>query len=283
VAGPVLEPFVDGAIGVPAPALRAFVHRYTGYWIDGVGPGTHQGLPSHSLTMVLSLGPPVDLTVLPDPAQRPESFDALVGGLHAAPVTIAYEQSQRGVQVDVTPLGARALFGMPARELASRVVPLDALLGRRADSWLDRLRRASTWGERFAVLDDVLVRAVLDTALPSPEVTRAWDQLVATGGGIEVSALAADVGWSRRHLSERFQQEFGLSPKVAGRVVRFERARRRLQRAARPRLAEMAAACGYYDQAHLTREFRELAGMTPTAWLGEQLPSVQDEVAVVGA
>jgi AraC-like DNA-binding protein len=283
VSAPVLEPFVDGAIGVPAPPLRAFVHRYTGYWIDGVGPGTHQGLPSHSLTMVLSLGPPVDLTVFPDGTQRAESFDALVGGLHATPVTIAYAQSQRGVQLDLTPLGARALFGMPARQLASTVVPLAALLGRRADSWLDRLRSASTWIERFAVLDDVLVAALLDTPLPSPEVARAWDRLVATGGGIEVSTLAADVGWSRRHLSERFQQEFGLPPTVAGRVVRFERARRLLERAARPGLADVAAACGYYDQAHLTREFRELAGMTPTAWLAEQLPSVQDELDRVGA
>jgi AraC-like DNA-binding protein len=278
-----MEPFVDGAIGRPAPPLRPYVGRYSGYWLDGFGPGTHQGLPSGSLTMVLSLGPPVDLAVLPDPSQPPASYDALVGGLHAAPVTIAYEQSQRGVQVDLTPFGARALFGLPAGELGSIVVPLDALVGRRAGEWLDRLRSARTWSERFAVLDDVLAAALVDAPAPAPEVVRAWDLLVTSAGAVEVAALASEVGWSRRHLSERFQRELGLTPKVAGRVIRFDRARRVLGRSPRPGLAAVAAACGYYDQAHFTREFRELAGLSPTAWLSEQLPSVQDEADSLGA
>lgn len=278
-----VEPFVDGAVGRPAPRLRPYVSRYSGYWLDGFGPGTHQGLPSGTLTMVLSLGPPVDVTVMPDPADAPASFDALVGGLHAAPVTIAYERSQRGVQVALTPLGARALFGLPASELASIVLPLEALIGRRAGHWLDQLRSASTWPARFAVVDTLLEGALIDVPTPSPEVVRAWERLLASGGAIEVSALAAEVGWSRRHLGERFQQEFGLAPKLAARVLRFDRARRCLDQATRPGLAEVAAVCGYYDQAHLTRDFRELAGLSPTAWLAAQLPSVQDEVPSRGA
>ncbi len=91
------------------------------------------------------------------------------------------------------------------------------------------------------------------------------------------------MGWSRRHLSERFRVELGLAPKVAGRVVRFERARRLLERADRPGLADLASACGFYDQAHLNREWRELAGCSPTAWLAEELPSVQDGAVEVGA
>ena len=280
---PAMEPFVDGAVGRPAPPLRPYIGRYTGYWLDGFGPGTHQGLPSGSLTMVLTLGPPVDLTVLPDPTLAPASYDALVGGLHAVPVTISYERVQRGVQVDLTPFGARALFGLPAGELGSTVVGLDALLGRRADQWLDRLRAAPTWATRFAVLDDVLQAALVEGPAPAAEVVQAWNRLVATGGGIEVAALASEVGWSRRHLAQKFQEELGLAPKVAGRVLRFHRARMLLGRPARPGLATVAATCGYYDQAHLTREFRELAGMSPTAWLAEQLPSVQDEVVAAGA
>jgi len=278
-----LEPMVDAAVGRPAPAVRPYVGSYTGYWMERIGPGTHQGLPSGTLTVVLSLGPPVDMTAMADPRQAPASYDALVGGLHAAPVTIAYDQIQCGVQLDVTPFGARALFGLPAGELGSAVVHLEELIGRRAGEWLDRLRSAPTWAARFAVLDDVLAGAVVDGPPPPAEVVRAWDRLVTTGGGIEVAALAQEVGWSRRHLAQRFQEEIGLAPKVAGRVLRFDRATSLLRRAVRPGLADVAAVCGYYDQAHLTRDFRELAGLTPTAWLAEELPSVQDATVSVSA
>jgi len=67
-----------------------------------------------------------------------------------------------------------------------------------------------------------------------------------------------------------------MSPKAAAMVLRFERSRRLLERSARPGLAEVAAACGYDDQAHLSRDWRALAGCTPTAWMAAELPSVQD-------
>ena len=107
---------------------------------------------------------------------------------------------------------------------------------------------------------------------------------------LTIGALAAEVGWSRQHLGRRFTDEFGLSPKSAARVMRFDRARHAL--AARPTttsIAEVAAACGYYDQAHLNREFAELARCTPTELLAgdlpsdEHLPSVQDRSESVGA
>lgn len=92
-----------------------------------------------------------------------------------------------------------------------------------------------------------------------------------------MGTLAQEVGGSRRHLGERFRREFGLTPKVAGRVMRFESTRRLLGTPGRPGLADVAARCGYADQAHLTREWRELAGCTPSTWLTEELPSIQDD------
>src|SRR5205085_4423603 len=110
------------------------------------------------------------------------------------------------------------------------------------------LRSAGTWGARFAVLDDVLLAALVDAPAPAAEVVQAWDCLTASGGRIEVNALARQVGWSRRHLTQQFQRELGLPPKVAGRVVRFDRARRLLTGPAPPGIAAVAASCGYYDQ-----------------------------------
>ena len=112
-----------------------------------------------------------------------------------------------------------------------------------------------------------------------PETVRAWRQLLASGGGVTVAEAARDTGWSSRQLRNRFAAEIGLTPKAAARVIRFDRTRRRLQRQAAAGqlgpLADVAAECGYYDQAHLAREFRELAGCPPSTWLAEECRNVQ--------
>ncbi|MDQ3610033.1 MAG: helix-turn-helix domain-containing protein [Actinomycetota bacterium] len=274
---------VQAAVGWPRPALGSFVERYLGYRQEGLAGGSHQGLPSRHVTVIISLGPPVDIAAMPDPAQPPGSFPAFAAGLHAAPATVHHDGNQYGVHLELTPPGARALLGVPAWELASRVVDLGDLLGRRASEMADRLATTPGWPERFAVLDAVLARGAVEVDPPAPEVAWAWRRLVTTGGAVQMSALAAAVGWSRRHLSERFRRELGLPPKVVARVLRFERSRRVLERPGRPGLAEVAVACGYYDQAHLTRDWRELAGCTPTAWMAAELPSVQDTPVQAGA
>jgi AraC-like DNA-binding protein len=275
----------DGSVGLPAEPLRPFVGRYVGYRQAGVAPGLHRGLPSPFLTMILTLDDPLDIAGHPDPAQPGGRFEALVGGLHTAPALIRHAGRQSGVQVALTPWGARALLGPAAGELASVDVHADEVLGRFADVLLDAVRSARTWGGRFAALDAVLLRRLAvatsagTSALPAPQLRRAWDVLLASGGTVGVAALAHAVGWTPRHLAHRFSVDVGLSPKQAARVVRFDRARRHLAVRAGSghpaRLADVAVAFGYYDQPHLDREFRALAGCPPSAWLAEELRNVQ--------
>ncbi|MBO0839153.1 MAG: AraC family transcriptional regulator, partial [Actinobacteria bacterium] len=112
-----------------------------------------------------------------------------------------------------------------------------------------------------------------------PEVGYAWRRLRETAGAISVATLAEETGWSARYLGAQFRAETGLSPKAAARVFRFDQARHRLaaRHAAGQRdlLAGLAADCGYYDQAHLAREFRDLAGCPPSAWLAEEFRNIQ--------
>ncbi|SFO85264.1 Helix-turn-helix domain-containing protein [Amycolatopsis arida] len=184
---------------------------------------------------------------------------------------------QEGVHLELNPLGTRGLLGMPAAELGGRVVDLRDLGPPRLATLPERLAATTGWSRRFAVLDDVLRAELTEAGPPVPEVTAAWRRLLATGGTARTSALADQVGWSRRHLGERFRRELGLTPKQAARVIRFERACALLWREATLPLAELAVACGYYDQAHLTNEWRALAGCSPGTWLAEELPFLQAE------
>jgi AraC-like DNA-binding protein len=268
--------------GRPAGPLRPFVAGYAGYRQRGVPPARHRGLPSPFLTLIFTLDEPLVLLAHPDPRQPPGDFGALLGGLHSAPALITHDGAQSGLQVALRPLGARALLGLPAGELAELDVPAEAVLGSCCAELRARALAAPGWPERFAILDEILLRRLAATATqattPAPEVRFAWHHLLRTGGTARISDLAAETGWSGRHLTSRFRTEIGLTPKAAARVVRFSRARRLLAANAADtgyHLADLAAACGYFDQAHLAREFRALAGCPPSQWITEEFRNIQ--------
>jgi AraC-like DNA-binding protein len=218
--------------------------------------------------MIVTLDDPLIMVEHPDPTTPPGAYDTLVGGLHTTPATIAHDGRQSGIQLSLAPLGARALLGLPAGELASVDVHGAALLGSFADEIRERLLSQTTWDARFDTLDELLWRRINPDVMPRPEVVEAWRRLTDSGGAVPVAELADDLGWSSRYLGRQFATEVGLSPKVAGRVVRFDRARRRLQldtaQGGRRSLADLAVASGYYDQAHMAREFAEFAGCAPS-------------------
>lgn len=260
---------VTWAVRQPHPVVRPLVTRYVGYAQEGVTLAVHRGLPSRYVTLVISLAGPVRM------AGR--SLHALVGGLHTSAVLIRQDRFQEGLQLELDPLGVRTLFGVTAAELSGEVADLaDFGLG----SLPDRLRELS-WEERFALLDDVFAARAVEPLAPPPELGEAWRRMRGADGQVRVADLAGEVGWSRRHLGERFRAELGLAPKQAARVLRFERAGR-LLRGGHTDLAGLAVACGYYDQAHLTNEWRALAGCTPGTWIAEELPFLQDQEVVAG-
>jgi AraC-like DNA-binding protein len=261
------------------PLLRPFIAAAVGYRSESP-PGVHRGLPSPYLTVVVTLDAPLVLAAHPDPRQAPGRYDALLGGLHTRPALISQTGPQAGVQLSLTPLGARALLGIPAGQLASLDFPVTDVLGADGAELTDRLRSAPDWAGRFAALEAVLLRrARLDTAV-APELAEAWRLTTVSGGRLRVAELAGRVGWSQRHLAARFRAETGLGPKEAARVVRFDRARRALAaRVAGGRAADLAAlavAAGFADQAHLTREWQAMSGLSPTRWVAEEVHFVQD-------
>ena len=268
----------ESAQGRPTAALRPFVAWYSGYRQAGP-PAVHRGLPSPYLTMIFTLDDPLVLARHPDPRQPPGTYDTLVGGLHTSPALIAHDGRQSGIQLMLSPLGARALLNLPAGELTAIDVDGAEVLGGLAAQIRAELRAAPDWPARFAALDRLLGARLRDPAGISPEAAWAWRELLASGGDVSIAELARQTGWSSRHLRSRFRAEIGLTPKAAARVIRFDRTRRLLQRRATlgtlPPLADIAAECGYYDQAHLAREFRDLAGCPPSVWLAQECRNVQ--------
>jgi AraC-like DNA-binding protein len=247
----------------PHPALRPLIHRgYVGYREDG-GPLRRLEVPHQAITVILNLGPPIAVSGW-------EGTGSFVAGLHDRAVVTEHGGEQLGIQMDVAPLGAQMLFGLPMGELSRRVVDLDSIL---PAELTERLAGAPDWAARFDLLDAFLLARLQRAAAPRPDVAFAWSRLGATHGAIGIAQLCAELGCSRRHLSGRFAYDVGLGPKVVARILRFRRVLTLLDRDDGPaRLAEIATAGGYYDQPHLNRDFRELAGCTPTQYVARRLP-----------
>lgn len=264
----------------PCAALLPHVARYIGYRFEGFPPGLHQGLPSRFLAVNISMAAPIRVSSMPAPGQSPSAFQAPVAGLHPGPATIAHDGNQFGVSLDLTPLGARSVLGVPAAALRSTVVSLDDLLQGAAQELWERLTHAEDWATRWKALDDVLTRQLADGGRTAPDLRRAWQRLLETGGRIPIAELARELGWSQRHFGMRFRSELGLAPKVAARVIRFDRSASLLRHSPSRPLWEVALACGYSDQSHMNREWQALAAVSPTTWLSEALPNADaDRVA----
>ena len=276
------ELVAEHAVAAVSPALHRYVGRIVGYRLAGLPPGIHLGLPSRHLTVVLAFDEPTRMVQLPDGATVPLALFALAGGLAQRPVRIAHDGAMAGVQIDLTPAGARAILGLPAGELTHAVVDLGAVLGREAGELNERLALLGGWPARFAALEAFLLARVRRALAPAPEpVQSAWALIAASHGTRRIGDVADAVGYSRRRLDALFAREYGLAPKQLARIARFERAAGRLKRDPDAGLSAVAADCGYADQAHMTRDWRAFAGCPPSRWLrAERDLFVQDDQAL---
>ena len=259
---------------LPAPILRRFISHYGGARVRGLTPGVNTTLPSRHAHLIISLDAPINVRQMSNEAPPAARFSALVSGLHDGFAMVERTCSWEGLHVFFRPLGLQAVLGATAAELACGAVALSDLCPRDAPELMERLSSTRDWQARFAILDEVLTRR-LTPAKGSPLVAHAWQHLAASHGRSSVESLAQDTGWSRQYMAERFRAELGITPKTAARIFRFEHACGLISNLRLP-LADVAAACGYADQAHMTRDWNAFTGTSPRAWIVNELPFLQD-------
>ncbi|SDO19284.1 AraC family transcriptional regulator [Afipia sp. GAS231] len=243
--------------------MAGLIQGMTGYRETARGQFSQREAAPLTVPLIISLGTPFLIALGREPAaaDRQTSFAA---GLYAGPVHIVSDGAAECVQVDFTPLGAYRFFGGAVVDLAERMVDIDDVLGRDGRQLRERLGATPDWQRRFDLLEDFIADRC--TYRPSAEIAFAWRRLAHSAGGARIAALAGEIGWSRKHLVDRFRSELGLAPKSVARMMRFHQACRLARTETAHGWAGIAAECGYADQAHLAREFAAMAGESPTAW-----------------
>jgi AraC-like DNA-binding protein len=248
---------------LPDPRLAGIVTDICGY--RETTPGHFRNIEYASLTVPLVIGfaEPFAIGLGKDPGDN-DRFASFAAGLYAGPVVIESFGGACCVQINFTPLGARRFFGLPMSELTDSMVGLDELLVPQGNALRERLGNAPDWTARFDMAETFVVARLTNAGETQTEIAWAYDSIIASGGRTRISSIADRLGWSRKHLAVSFSNAIGVGPKTLSRIVRFNRALG-LSRQRTSDWADIAADCGYCDQAHLVREFRDLAGETPTA------------------
>jgi len=161
--------------------------------------------------------------------------------------------------------GAFPFFGVPAGELLNVRTSLEALWGPNAATVVDQVLSAPTPDAKFDVLEAALVRAARSFER-HPGVAFAMRRLSALPPVAGVAAVSKAMGMCERRFRDRFLSEVGMAPKLFARVQRFQAVIGAVHAIGEVDWADVAADCGYFDQAHFIHDFRAFSGFTPVEY-----------------
>ena len=250
---------------VPRPPLDGLIDDL--YYLEGASPYTRLTLPPMpGALLIVNLGAPFRIRGGTD-IETAEYADGCVISMPTRAFEFGYPLQTRSVGVHVKAWGLAPFLGMPAAELCDRPVTIEQLWGRPATAELrDRLATADGPHEMLTLLEEELMRRLCDPA--GLGLVRHTSRVIAaTSGAVAIDDLRVSAGVSSTHLTQRFKELIGVTPKRLARTYRFATTVLSINPAGPIDWADLASRAGYFDQAHFGHEFREFTGLTPTRYL----------------
>lgn len=247
----------------PAPLLSKHVECV--WTLEGAGrresATPERILPDGCFELILNFGAPFREHKEAGRSElQPSRF---VVGQMTRPALISPTGPVQLLGIRFAPGGALPFFPIPPGELTNRIAPLEDVavaLDRELSAHVYESRELA---ETIRIVESLLIRRMNAKEERGASLRKAISEIVRSGGQTSVDRLAKDLGVSGRQLERRFMGEVGLGPKLLCRILRFQQVFRAVERADK-NWARVAADCGYHDQAHLIRDFRQFAGQTPS-------------------
>lgn len=251
----------------PEPLAK---HVQVIWTVDGVNPNRRERvLPNGAVELIINLGSWHKVVDETDPNRCAVYKASWIAGIQERPLAIEPCRETRLLGIRFRPGGARSILRLPLSEVTNRVVECDLAF----DGWTvelrERILQAGSAGEWVPIIERFLCQRIRERA--DRAVNFAVKQIQQSRGTCSIDRLAGNLGISHKHLITRFRDLVGTTPKMLARVERFQHA---LALAQEPIVdwAGVAVRCGYYDQAHMIRDFRQLAGVTPEQYLRSRDP-----------
>jgi len=249
----------------PKPALNRFVECFWTLEDEEVAgpPHPERILPDGCVELILNFGAHF--------SQHKEKGEAVrqplryVVGQMTRPILVAPTGRVQLMGIRFHPGGTLPFFRLPMNEVTDRVVELAGLDGNLDRNLVAAAGDGPLLSQRIAAVEDWLIKRARDCKHDSWLVELA-STIISRQGQLSVDRMAKDAGVSGRQLERRFLREVGIGPKLFCRILRFQQVFRAFEQTDAG-WAAVAADCGYYDQAHLIRDFQQFAGQTPSVLL----------------
>ncbi len=249
------------------PPLNRFVECLWTLEGDGPSPGgaPERILPDGCVELILNFGERFSQHQNNERELQPRHF--LVGQM-SGPILISPNGAVQLLGIRFHPGGTAPFLRVPMNELTDQIAELGSLSSELERELLLVSEDLPSLPDKIAAVEIALI-ARLMRGSPQSSAIRLAARIVDSAGSISVDQLAVAAGISSRQLERRFLREIGVGPKLLGRILRFQQVFRAVERVDSA-WASIAVECGYYDQAHLIRDFSQFAGQTPAVLLAER-------------
>lgn len=256
----------------PVPPLDAAVACIWYHDSAGAAPVVERIVPTGAVDVVFDLVPSSVQIRRDDGCRWQTHRGPVISGPRGRAFTMSCPSGRSSAGIGFHPGAAAWFLGVPLSEVAGRHVALEDVWGRAALDLRDRLADARSPRAAIALLENELRNRFAGRSVAPPMIAHALRRFDSAPADARVGQFVRSTGFSSRHFISVFEAAVGLTPKRYCRVRRLQSAIEALRTLESVRWAAFALDAGYYDQAHLIRDFREIAGVTPVAYVAKALP-----------
>lgn len=269
----------------PTFPLSRFIENFWMVNCEGTLFGRERIFPDGAIELIFNLGSPQKLLHNDNPHRFTHYKKSWISGERKSFITVDITPDYYGIGIRFRPGGAFPFLKIPLSELTDQVVEMDSIWGNWINEVRDQLGEAATPSLKFKILEDILLKKANGALERPPIIDAALTRLLNLEDGLSIKTLASDLGVSQKHLIRLFDRVVGLTPKMLARILKFQKVLQCVEQSAssnenlsrngasrRVHWTQIAYECGYYDQAHMIRDFQNFTGMTPTAYFAQRSP-----------
>lgn len=250
---------------IPAPPLDAYIDYL--FYCDNLIYSSEKMLPMTSPHLVVNLGSTI--RVMDAFCSRPltQLAESSIIGAWSVSHIAEWPSNSHFFGVCFKPGGAYPFLQLPLSELHNQLAPLDVIWGHYATEIREQLSTAPTIQAGFDLFERILLARLRDIPYGLKVVQYAIAEIARQHGALSIRELSDDIGISQNHLLTQFKRMVGVSPKELAGLYRLQHVLRTIDTTKPVGWARIAQQCGYYDQAHLTKDFKVRLGQGPTDYL----------------